>query len=67
MKVSRGCMESIKVMDSARSREMRKIAVSCSERKFLVVSMSEVQRWMMSPVRFFIYQEKGRCWIWEKS
>ena len=37
----------------------RKTEVSCSDRKFLVVSISDVHRWMISPVLFFMCQEKG--------
>ena len=46
---------------------MRNTFVSCSDTKRFIVSISEVQRWMISPVRFFICQEKGRCSMWEKA
>ena len=67
MRVSFPCMAVIKDMESTSRIRMRNTLVSCSDRKFLVVSMSEVQRWMISPVRFFICQEKGSRWIWENS
>ena len=67
IRVSRGCIDSIKVMDSAKSSTIRNTDVSCSDKKFLVVSMSEVHRWMISPVLFFICQAKGRCSMWENK
>ena len=54
--VRRGFMPSMKATDSASRITMRIRFVICSARKFFSVSMSEVQRWMMSPVRFFICQ-----------
>ena len=67
MRVSMGCMVSMKVMDSTSSTRIRKMEVSCSDRKFLVVSMSEVHRWMISPVRLAMCQEKGSRSMWENS
>ena len=67
IRVRSPCIEDIKEMDRISKSTMRNTLVSCSDRKFFVVSMSDVQRWMMSPVRFFICQEKGRRWIWENS
>ena len=61
MRVRLTCMDTMKEMDKISRITMRNTEVSCSERKFFVVSMSEVQRWMISPVRFFMCQEKGRC------
>ena len=42
--VSNGCMDTIKVMDKISSNTIRNTEVSCSDRKFFVVSISEVQR-----------------------
>ena len=67
MRVSVPCMDTMKEMDKISRSTIRNTEVSCSDRKFFVVSMSEVQRWMISPVRFFICQEKGRRWMWENS
>ena len=52
--------DSIKDKDSTIIITIRKTAVSCSDTKFLIISTSEVQRWMISPVWFFMCQENGR-------
>ena len=57
----------MKTSERISSTTMRKIEVICSEMKPLSVSMSEVQRWMMSPVWCFVCQEKGRRSICRKS
>lgn len=43
------------------------MAVSCSDRNSFTVSTSEVQRWMMSPVRFFMCQPNGSLSMCAKS
>ena len=50
-RVSFQFMLSMKPRDSASSTRMRKMEVICSDTKRFMVSISEVQRWMMSPVR----------------
>ena len=57
-------MLSMNVMDSATRIRMRNSWVICPATKLRVVSMSDVQRWMMSPVWFFMCQLKGRCSMW---
>ena len=51
MTVSFQFMESMKLSDSTSSTRIRKMEVICSDTKRFMVSISEVQRWMMSPVR----------------
>ena len=65
--VSGTSMENMNTRLRISMTRMRNTFVSCSETKFFIVSISEVQRWMMSPVRFFMCQEKGRCSIWENA
>ena len=67
MSVRGTSIESMNMRLRTSMTKMRNTFVSCSETKFFIVSMSEVQRWMISPVRFFMCQEKGRCSIWEKA
>ena len=67
MSVSFTFIESMNPIESTSSTTMRKMLVICSEMKPLSVSMSEVQRWMISPVRFLACQAKGRRSIWRKS
>ena len=54
MIVSFQFMPSMNERLSASSTTMRKMLVICSDTKLLSVSMSLVQRWMISPVR---------CWL----
>ena len=49
----------ITIRDTVTWITMRMIDMSCSERKFFTMSTSEVQRWIMSPVLFFMCHEKG--------
>ena len=67
MMVSRTFMPSMNMTAITSRIIMRSIEVICSEMKFFIVSMSEVQRWMMSPVRFFMCHAKGRCSMCSKS
>ncbi len=60
MSVSPLLIPDMKASASTMRRIVRKSWVSCSETKFLMVSTSEVQRWMMSPVWFSAYQDRGR-------
>ena len=60
-------MLNMKHSDSTIRIVMRKMDVSCSERNRFTMSTSDVHRWMMSPVRWDMCQENGRCWMWPKS
>ena len=56
MMVSFQFMPSMNVRLNASSTTMRKMLVICSDTKLLRVSMSLVQRWMISPVRCWLCQ-----------
>ena len=44
IKVNSGCMDIINQTDNTKSSTIRKTEVSCSDRKFFVVSISDVHR-----------------------
>ena len=60
-------MDTMKDSDSASRMQMRTTFMNCSVTKLRTVSTSLVQRWMMSPVWFFMCQAKGRRWMCAKS
>ena len=49
-------MENMKYSDMATKMAIRSTEVSCSATKVRIRSTSVVQRWMMSPVLFFMCQ-----------
>ena len=61
---SSGFMVNMNVMDRMTRIRIRNRLDSCPETKLRVVSISDVQRWMISPVWFFICQLNGRRSIW---
>ncbi len=58
--VSGMLMPAMNQIESTIKSTVRNRETSCSDRNVLIVSTSEVQRWMMSPVWFSLYHEKGR-------
>ena len=67
IRVRRGSIPSMKLRESSSRITTRMRFVICSARKFFRVSMSEVQRWMMSPVLLCMCQAYGRRSRCEKS
>ena len=51
-RVSRGWIDAMKYRDIKTRMKTLSSEVSCSDTNILIVSTSEVQRWMVSPVLF---------------